>query len=87
MSIKFNIKNGQVCQVEHRATPEKVMTREERTKWEEQKDEIAGYLMEIAAKAEMEKGIDRLNKRMEREIEKLKKRLEKKYEEYGIKFI
>lgn len=87
MSIKFNIRNGQVTHVEKKLVPERVMTKEDRELWEEQKDEIAGVLMEIAAKSEMDREIEKLNKKMSRDIERLKKRLEKKYGEYGISFI
>ena len=55
MSIKFNIQNGQVTNIKKILVPERVTTKEQREEWEEQKEEIAGYLMEIAAKAEMEK--------------------------------
>lgn len=87
MSIKFNIQNGQVTNIKKILVPERVTTKEQREEWEEQKEEIAGYLMEIAAKAEMEKEIDKLNRKMAKDIERIKKKLEAKYEEYGIKFI
>lgn len=87
MSIKFTIKGGEVQSVQTKQVSQYVMNRQDREKWEEEKEELAGYLMEIAARTEMEHEIDKLNMRMERSIENLKKRLEKKYEEYGIKFI
>lgn len=87
MSIKFTIKGGEVQSTQIKQVPQYVMNRQDREKWEEEKEELAGYLMEIAARTEMEHEIDKLNMRMERSIENLKKRLEKKYEEYGIKFI